>query len=206
MPVAPPLTPAWQTLSSKTILDIPFVREIDQQTDAQGLTINDVMGFQFTKPLPQVNSLVSTLSGGLDYKIYEQDNYNTNSFIFNEYTKNAAGQTIERTSVDQHRDARDARAFNYLPLEIAFNGNMNNFIGPATLGLGLSANLCIQRLHHPPMAPPSFPAGKISHGITGSTESTGYWLILRPSYSQESSFTPTGSRPFAPMANGPASR
>src|SRR5208282_2608201 len=89
-----------ETLKNDTILDYPDVRQIIQQEVQQGITINQDIGFQLSRPLPQVDSLRSTVSGGLDYKTYTQDNYQTNIFTFIEYTKGPNGNLIKRVSYD----------------------------------------------------------------------------------------------------------
>jgi hemolysin activation/secretion protein len=173
-----------ETLSSATLFNAPFVRELDQQEVQQGITINETLGFQLSKPLPEANSFRSTLSGGLDYKIYSQENYQTNIFIFHEFTKGANQQLIERTSYDYIPTPATQQKLDYLPLAITYNANMNDFVGPATLGLGLSANLLYSSSTLTNGAV-ELSGKKSLQGITGSAESSGYWVILRPSFSQD---------------------
>lgn len=162
----------------------PDTRQLFQQEVQQGITINETLGFQLSKPLPEADNFHSTLSGGLDYKIYSQANYQTNIFIFNEFTKNASQQLIERTSYDYIPTPATQQKLDYLPLAISYNANVNDFIGPATMGLGLSADLWYSSSTLTNGAA-EFTGKKSIQNITGSGESSGYWIILRPSFSQD---------------------
>lgn len=184
-----------ETLLNKTLFNYPDVREVSEQRVQEGITVNEDVGFQLSKPLPQVNSFHPTLSGGLDYKVYEQENYQTNIFTFVEYTRGpggSSGQLIERTSHVDLQTPTTIPVMDYLPLELNFNASLNNFMGPATFGLGMSANLWYSSTttySSSSTNPPASLSGvKSLQSITGSSESTGYWLILKPSYSQQIEF------------------
>ena len=178
-----------ETLSSETLFDIPFVRQVDHVAVQQGITINDTIGFQLNKPLPEMKNIRSALSAGLDYKVYSQANYQTNSFIFTEYTKNPAGQLVKRVSYDNIPTPATDEEMDYLPLGLNYNASLNNFLGPATLGLGLSANLWYSSSTRYSSAsanpPPNLHDSKSLQGITGSSQSSGHWMVFRPSYSQQ---------------------
>jgi hemolysin activation/secretion protein len=175
------------TLSSGSLFNIPFVRQLNQETVQQGVTINELVGSQLSKPLPQFDSFHSTLSGGLDYKVYSQANYETNIFADTEYTKSSGGGLVARTSYDYISTPAAQEKMYYLPLEINYNASLNNFIGPAALGLGLSANLWYSSYTDYAGAStnqPNLEGVQSLRNITGSSESSGHWVILRPSYSQ----------------------
>jgi hemolysin activation/secretion protein len=177
-----------ETLSSQVLFDVPFVREIEQQETEQGLTINDDLGFQLSKPLPEFGQVSSILSGGLDYKIYEQDNYETNSFIFNEFTVNSGGHLVERTS-QVFEPQTTLEKMNYLPLQLSYNANWKNFLGPASFGVTLSANLWFSSstvsFNGSTNPPITLSGTKSLQNITGSSKSTGHWFVLKPSFSQD---------------------
>jgi hemolysin activation/secretion protein len=169
------------------LFDIPDVRQVSRQEVQQGITVNQDIGFQLSKPLPQVSSLRSTLSAGLDFKTYLQDNYQTNIFTFTEYTKGPNQNLIKRVSYDYVPTPTTEQKVEYLPLGLTYNGGLNDFLGPATLGLGLSANLWYSSstLYTPTSTnQPNMYGLKSLQGITGSSETTGHWVILRPSFSQ----------------------
>ena len=172
-----------ETLKDQTLLDIPFVRQLSQQEFQQGLTVNENLGFQLSKPLPPVNSFRSTLSGGLDYKMYSQENFQTNVFTIIEFIKDQNNNPIEIINHDVQATPATEQKVDYLPLGLSYNASLNNFMGPATLGLGLSANLWY---YSSTITGTNKLSGlKSLQGITGSTNSTGNWVILRPSYSQD---------------------
>ncbi len=178
-----------ETLINQDLLDIPDVRQITRQEVQQGLTVNQDIGFLISKPLPQVNGFNSTVSGGLDFKTYQQQNFNTNIFIFNEFVRGPNGNLIERTSQDIIQTPISAQRVAYLPLALNFNGSMNNFMGAATLGLALSANLWYSSstlyTSQYTNAPANLHGLNSLQSIAGSSESTGHWVVLRPSFSQD---------------------
>jgi hemolysin activation/secretion protein len=173
-----------ENLLDTTLFDIPDVRQVSQQEVQQGITINQDVGFQLSTPLPQVNSLRSTVSGGLDFKTYEQDNYQTNIFTFIEYTRGPNQNLIERVSRDYLATPTTDQQMYYLPLGLNYNASLNNFMGTATLGLSLSANLWYSSSTLYPSSTNNLYGVKSLQGITGSSESSGHWVILRPSFSQ----------------------
>ena len=177
-----------QNLLNETLFDIPNVRQVFRQENQQGITVNQDVGLQLSKPLPPFIGLRSTLSGGLDFKTYLQANYQTNVFKFVEYTKGPNGNLIQRVTYDIVPTPTTEQKVEYLPLALNYNAGLNDFLGPATVGLGLSANLWFSSstLYTPATTNQQNVYGSKSlQGITGSSESTGYWLILRPSFSQD---------------------
>ncbi len=176
-----------ETLLDETLFNIPQVRQVSRQEVQQGITVNQDVGFQLSQPLPPFKSLRSTVSGGLDFKTYSQANYQTNIFTFIEYTKGPNQNLIERVSHDYLATPATDQNLNYLPLALNYNASLRDFLGPASLGLGLSANLWYSSstAYTAATNPPADLHGLNSlQGITGSTESTGNWVILRPSFSQ----------------------
>ena len=49
------------------------------------------MGFRLNQPLPEINGIRSSLSGGLDFKTYSLTDYKTNIFSFLEITRRPDG-------------------------------------------------------------------------------------------------------------------
>jgi len=177
-----------QNLLNATLFNIPNVRQVTRQENQQGITVNQDIGFQLSRPLPPFIGLRSTLSGGLDFKTYSQDNYQTNVFKFTEYTKGPNGNLIQRVSYDFVPTPGTEQKVAYLPLALSYTAGLNDFLGPATFELGLNANLWFSSatLYTPnPTNQPNLSGVKSLQNITGSSESTGHWLILRPSFSQD---------------------
>ena len=179
---------------------------LTQQTFHQDITINEGVGFQLSKPLPEMGGVRSSLSGGLDYKAYALNSYGTNLFIGTS-SNTINNQVVETTNIDLTPIPATYSTLDYLPLSLNYSASLQDAFGPATWGLGLSANLWYSSLFSTTSsstaAVVSTNANVVttnfvntttttsSHGdtalanITGSTKSTGHWVILRPSFSQE---------------------
>ncbi|HKW30053.1 MAG TPA: ShlB/FhaC/HecB family hemolysin secretion/activation protein, partial [Verrucomicrobiae bacterium] len=178
---------------------------LTQQTFHQDLTINEAVGVQLTKPLPEIGGVRSSLSSGLDYKVYSLTSYGTNIFTSTSLITNN-NQAFGTTNTVLSPIPTTASALDYLPLSLNYSASFQDAFGPATCGLGLSANLWSSSLF-------STTSGSVvistnngvpqtnfvttttsAHGdaalanITGSSKSTGHWVILRPSFSQEIDF------------------
>jgi hemolysin activation/secretion protein len=174
-----------ENLANRVLFDVPDVRILSQSTFQQGLTINDTAGFQLSQPLPQFSGIASTLAGGLDYKIYSQENSQTNVFTDTEFTENPFHELIKTTSFIAVPTPTAQQQINYLPMEFSYNANGKDFIGPFYAGLGMSFNLWFDSSTiYSATNPPGLHGVKSLQNITGSTESTGHWLIFKPSFSQ----------------------
>src|SRR5262249_28359469 len=76
----------------------------------------------------------------------------------------------------------------YLPLELSYIGSMNDFLGPTVFGLALRANLWYSSSTSFSSGTNNIPTiynAKSLQALTGSTQSSGYWVILRPAFSQQ---------------------
>jgi hemolysin activation/secretion protein len=182
-----------ETLSSSTVLDVPGVIQITDEDDQQDITVNEAVGFQLTKPLPEIGDVHSVLSGGLDYKRYSQDNYKTNLITTIEQTYDANGHPLPPIISTIPSPTTTLSSLDYLPLSLNYRGNLQDAFGPATLGLGLSANLwysssSASSLGASTNAPTTLNGAAALQQITGSGESSGHWVVLRPSFSQDISF------------------
>lgn len=164
------------------------------QNIQQDITINEATGFRLTKPLREMDGIGSLLTGGLDFKKYSQDSYFTNLILDYGVIPNPDGSGGLVTNVSSiSSPITTLSTLNYLPLELDYNANLQDAFGPATWGLGISANLWYSSsfasatgaTNVPPI---SLDGEKGLQAITLSRESTGHWVILRPSFSQNISF------------------
>ncbi|HEY1661135.1 MAG TPA: POTRA domain-containing protein [Verrucomicrobiae bacterium] len=191
------------TLATTTLFPPTNGSSIDQQEVQQGITINDDVGFQLSKALPEFKGLNSTVSGGLDYKLYNQANYQTNIFIITSLNQNQSGQTITNVSETPEATPATVENLDYLPLNLGYSANVDDFMGPATFGLTMSANLWYSSrtsISSPAQVVTTNGMGQkftnnvtevaYKNGrnsldfITGSPESSGHWVVFRPSYTQ----------------------
>src|SRR5262249_61895157 len=57
-----------ETLSEEVVYNAPGVRQVSRQDVQQDITINEAIGSGLSEPLGISGGVISTLSGGLDYK------------------------------------------------------------------------------------------------------------------------------------------
>lgn len=200
-----------QTLSTQTLVNTNGTLAVDQ-TLHQDITINEGLGFQLTKPLPEIGGVRSLLSGGLDYKVYSLTSYGTNVFIeTSTYTNNNGVLATNPPETFFSPIPVTHPTLDYLPLSLNYDASFQDAFGPATLGLGLSADLwyssdysttststtttistnmngTLQTNTVATISTTSLHGGAALTNVVHSTQSTGYWVILRPRFSQEIEF------------------
>ena len=113
-----------------------------RRTFIRTLPLTKRLGFHLTKPLPEMDGIRSILSGGLDLKRYSVTSYKTNSVVTSEVTFDQNGNPLLRlSSHGAFSVPTTLSTLDYLPLSLNYNANLQDAFGPATWGLGLSANL-----------------------------------------------------------------
>ena len=163
-----------ETLNEQVIYDVPGVRQVSRKDVQQDLTINGDLGFRLSWPLPDIASLRSTLSGGLDYKTYSLTSLKTNLFTFTEITLNADGTPNPPivSTVASPVPTTD-RSANYLPLSIRWDASRPDKYGSTTFGLNYSPNIAV------------FSASDSFRLAAGATKANGYYQILNPSLTRD---------------------
>ena len=181
-----------ENLGTSTIFAAPGnIYTITSQDDQQDITINEAAGFRLTKPLREMDGIRSILASGLDLKRYSEDSYKTNSVVTSEVTFDQNGNPLPPSITTVPSPTTTLSTLNYLPLALDYNANLVDAFGPATWGLGLSANLWYSSSYAIATGATNFPTlngAKGLEAIAGSTQATGHWVILRPSFSQNISF------------------
>jgi hypothetical protein len=163
-----------ETLSTRTIQNIPGVLSIVEQDVQQDLTVNNDLGWRLSLPVREIGTIRSTLSSGLDYKQYGLTSYKTNNFFFSVITVNPDGTTNPPvTSLVSSPVPTTHKGFNYLPLSFRWDASRPDTNGLTTLGAGFSAN-------------PWF-SGSLANlqNTTGSSQSTGHWVVFTGNFSRE---------------------
>jgi hemolysin activation/secretion protein len=163
----------------------------------------DVAG-RLDYPLTTSGSLQSSFSGGLDYKFYQLFNYKTNTFtiVQTNFDQNGNPMLPPVTSVVPSIVPATENQVNYLPLSFHYNGSWNDSYGTSTIGVGVGVNLWYDALF---ATTSTILVTNVVNGtnkitqvsstqsvngrnglqlITGSAESTGYWVVITPSYSR----------------------
>ena len=166
-----------ETLSSRQIANITNAIRITEQDVQDDLTINNDIGANLTFPVLSTAKTQSSFSLGLDYKQYELDSNKTNNFIVVTVIRNSSNIPIAtNTSVVANKVPTTVKNLNYLPFSMHFSLSESDKLGSTALGLGVGGNFWF--------------SGTVSNlqNITGSTESTGYWVTLLPSVGRDFTF------------------
>jgi hemolysin activation/secretion protein len=151
---------------------------LNQQTVQQDLTANSAIGSRLSVPLGSTASFQSSFSGGFDFKTFDLASNKTNIFTLTEteidYGNNPSHpQTNITHQVDDSPVPATHHLLEYVPLAFRYDGSLRDSKGVTTFGLGMSANSWFSG------SPNSL------QGITGSTRSTGHWLVLTPSLGRD---------------------
>jgi hemolysin activation/secretion protein len=151
---------------------------LDRNDVQQGITINNALGSRLSLPLNTSAQFQSGFSTGFDYKEYQQSNYKTNIFTLSSEildTISNPGHVITNINVSTVRSPVPAtvQSLDYLPLALRYNASLRDSWGVTAFGLGLSAD--------------AWHSGSRSNleSITGSSASTGHWVILSPTISRD---------------------
>jgi len=186
---------------------------LDLGTTHQDITVNNDVGFRMNYPLPTTaGGLHMGLSGGLDFKTYDATSIETNIYYLNtRIIDNLSGTSVTNNtlSTDTSVKPRTDNEVYYLPLALRYDASWHDFLGFATAGLGLSANIWDSAFNQTTSFGTYLSTNQSTHvvttnttaittlrGVSGfkaiaSTQSSGHWVTLTPS------FTHT----FAPATN-----
>ena len=164
------IDPGVQNLSGSQIYNSTAVN-INESDVQQDITINEAMGFRLNKTLPEMDDVFSTVSGGMDFKIYSTASYKTNIFNFYQITYKSDGSPNPPIISSVYSPVPVTIGYvQYLPLALHYDGTLRGMFGVATLGLDVSGN--------------AWYSGSLSNlqtFITHSTMSSGHWVTLDPS-------------------------
>jgi hemolysin activation/secretion protein len=168
------------TLSSGTLFNTNG-NSLTRQDLQQDITINSALGAHLNLPLQASASFQSGLSPGIDYKGYELTSYKTNIFTLTSQildTISNPGHVTTNINVSTVNSPvpTTSRSVNYLPLWLRYDAGLRDALGMTSFGLGLSANTWYSG------------SSRNLELITGSTQSSGYWVILTPSMSRDFMF------------------
>ncbi len=173
--------------------------------------MNNDLGFRLNIPLPVTDDdYHSSISAGLDFKDYTLKSYAINGFTTyaGEIDYNSVPTiTNEVVSSSYIPVPITVSRMDYLPLSLRYDASLHDSLGLTTWGLGLSANTWYS-------ATTTFSSAVTStNGITtdlitstkgrqslqrisGSSESTGYWVVLNPVFHNKLPSGPIGYSTF----------
>jgi hemolysin activation/secretion protein len=167
-----------QVLDTQDLYDVPNVRTVTRQDVQQDLTVNNTLGFRLSSQLPPMGDVVSTVSGGLDYKTYALSSFKTNNFNFVEVTLNAFGNpnppVLSKVSSPVPPTQTDVH---YAPLTVRWDGSRKDATGVWSGGFGYSVNFLGGLFAKPNQADDRVDF----QNATGSTHADGYYHIFTAS-------------------------
>jgi hemolysin activation/secretion protein len=158
-----------------------------QKTVQQDLTVNNDVGFRLSVPLPASDNYHASVSGGLDLKNYQLTSFAINGFdYYSEETLNVNGSTYFNPLESEYYVPvpTTVNRLNYLPLALRYDASVQDPLGLTAWGLGLSANTWFSA-STTTSSSSSLSGLKSLQTITGSAQSTGYWVVLNPTFSQQ---------------------
>jgi hemolysin activation/secretion protein len=165
---------------------------LNSYPQSQDLTINNDLGLRFNDPLNATANFHSSLSGGFDFKTYASTSIKTNiNLLKNQIIDTLSDPSHPQTnynnsSVIQPVPPTYNRVY-YLPLTLRYDCGWHDFLGQASLGMGLSGNLGFTALNQTEVGTNTTDTylhrASALQAITGSAESTGHWIVLTPSFS-----------------------
>lgn len=176
-----------QTLSATSIFNSPSL-SINQQNVQGDLTVNQDIGARWNVPLVTPDNVQLNFSGGLDYKTYQVSSYKTNLFLFNQVAFNAVTLAPESTNSSTIASPvpTTVRQIQYLPLTFRTDASWRDIAGTSSLGLGLNINPWYSSQTYVTSATGviSTDGGNSLQAIANSPKSTGYWVVINPSYTR----------------------
>ena len=113
---------------------------IDKQVSGENLTLNEGLGGKFSLPLPALGNLSSTLSFGGDFKIYQNNSYNTNLFYFTTIYTNNGNEVINKKTLATGQPTRFT-SVEYIPINLGWNGTLPDPWGNTTFNAQANYNL-----------------------------------------------------------------
>jgi len=162
---------------------------IGEQDVEESPSVNEDIGGHLNLPLPASENFQSGFSGGVDFKTYDVGNFKTNIFTITQTNFDANGNPIlpPITSLVPSAVPATVSRIEYLPLSLHYDASWKDPLGTYTFGLGLSANLWFDS--HTTIGSSTnttfYTGVKSVQQITGSQESSGYWIVINPSFSRE---------------------
>ncbi len=181
-------------LSRTTLYDDGAGNRLEQAVKHQDTTKNTDLGARLSAPLPAWGNFQSTLSGGFDFKQYQLRSGETNVFLLTSAEINYNTTPVSTnivTSTNFSPVPFTAKKMDYLPLAARYDVRWKNALGFATLGLGVSANPWFSSEVSKTTSTTNGPVTTYLRGanalqaISGSSQSSGYWVTLTPSFSQD---------------------
>src|SRR5262249_26298754 len=112
------------------------------QDAGQDITVNEILGLRLTQPLPELSKIRVILSGGLDFKYWRLQSFNTNLFITQSVIPNpdpSQPPDVIRTVTTSPAPTRE-NSVTYLPLTLQLDLSQSDASGNTSFSLVNSIN------------------------------------------------------------------
>ena len=194
------------TLSSETFATATNGDVLSRQTVQDDITVNQDVGARLDYPLQAGSDFHSGFSSGLDFKTYKLSSYKTNLFFLTQEIPVQGEHNVftNETFLTPNAVPTTIQNLQYLPLTLHYDvGWASEIFGSSSVGMDLSANLWYSSQYQTfssaevtstnnngVITTNIVNTGTLARGetglrdITGSSQSTGHWVILRPSFIQ----------------------
>lgn len=175
---------------SSTMLFSTNGTSLSEQVEHEDTTRNTDIGARLSMPARVSSDFQETFSGGMDFKVYQLNSGQTNYYTYITGEKdNNAEPPIIATNTSPYYTALPytVKKLEYVPIEARYDLRLQDPLGHAMFGLGVSANIWYSSefSSYTNGVPQSKATGKAAlQHITGSSNSSGYWVTLNPSFSQ----------------------
>ncbi|MEI2725837.1 MAG: ShlB/FhaC/HecB family hemolysin secretion/activation protein [Verrucomicrobiota bacterium] len=121
-----------------TISQTPLLTIVSQDS-GRDLSLNAGAGSRLNVPLPLNEARRLNFSGGLDWKFYELQSFNTNNFVITTVVTNSQGSQIIESRIASPQPVRDNQV-GYLPLALGADYFQTDPHGSFSASVGLSYN------------------------------------------------------------------
>ena len=126
-------------LGDRELITETDIAKFEKQASGQDLTITENIGTRLTLPLRSRAGINWSINGGVDFKNYELNSYNTNTFFSAiTYTNNGQPEVIRSTAVFAQPPV--SKALYYFPLALGLDASRSDKWGVTVFNLNNSYN------------------------------------------------------------------
>ena len=182
------------TLSTDTLYDDGAGNSLVKTQVQDDTTINSDIGSRINFPLVASSDFNAGLSGGFDYKSYKLSSAGTNIFLVNANEIDNVPNpptTNHIVSTNSVPVPLTVKNIEYLPLTLQLSGGLRDEWGTTTFGTGFGGNIW----YSSQTSITSYPTNQVTttanlngekslQFITGSKDSTGYWMVITPNFTR----------------------
>jgi hemolysin activation/secretion protein len=150
-------------------------RTVTSQDQQEDLTVNEDVGFRWSRSLREFDGIRSVLSAGVDFKRYDLESGKTNFITFTEIFFNGV-TPVPHVGILLQPDPSVWQTVRYLPVTLRWDASRQDADGTFIYGFGYSLNF----------SDALFPNSRVDfQNAAGSPHADGYYHILTSSLARE---------------------